>query len=122
MEGKLVKWLPKKNQWIILLLIGILLIVIAIPTKDGTKQESLFQVQDTDTSSTEIEKRLENMLSQMKGVGDVHVMITYQEKEVEGIVVVAEGGGNSVVIRNITEVVQALFDVNSHKIRVIEQK
>ena len=29
---------------------------------------------------------------------------------------------NSVVVRNITEVVQALFDVDSHKIKVIKGK
>lgn len=122
MESKLSKYLPKKNQWIVLLLIGILLVVIAIPTKDESEQESIFHGQDTEMNSTEIEKRLENMLVQMQGVGDAHVMITYQEEYVVGIVVVAEGGGNSVVVRNITEVVQALFDVDSHKIKVIEQK
>ena len=66
-------------------------------------------------------KRLTNVLNQMQGVGDVQVMITYQEDDsVEGVVVVAEGGDNAVVVRNITEVVQALFDVDAHKIKVIK--
>ena len=69
-----------------------------------------------------MEMRLENMLSKMQGVGKVHVMITFREEEqVQGILVIAEGGGNAVVVRNITEVVQALFDVDSHKIKVIER-
>lgn len=105
----------KKNKWFILLLVGILLVVISIPTKSNV---------DTDASyngGTDVESRLENILSKMQGIGDVQVMITYQEdNQVEGVVVAAEGGGNSVIVRKITEVVQALFDVDSHKIKVIE--
>lgn len=74
-----------------------------------------------DVSATEIEKRLENLLSQMKNVGEVQVMITFREEnEVEGIAILAEGAENGVVVRDITSVVQALFHVDSHKIKVIE--
>ena len=101
-----------KNHLILFLLVGILLIVIAIPTDTGGIQT---------VSGTSLESRLEKVLGQMSGVGDVSVMITYQEDEmVQGVAVVAEGGDNSVVVRNITEVVQALFDVDSHKIKVIK--
>lgn len=41
--------------------------------------------------------------------------------KVEGIVVIAEGGENAVVIKNITEAVQALFDVDTHKIKVMKR-
>ena len=40
--------------------------------------------------------------------------------EVSGVVVIAEGGDNAVVVRNITEAVQALFDIDTHKIKVIK--
>ena len=114
----------KKNQWLILLLLGILLVVIAIPTKSDTEQDKSWGITDeNDANTTEMEKRLESILSQMQGIGEVHVMITYQEKsQVEGVVVVAEGGGNGVIVQKITEVVRALFDVDSHKIKVIESK
>ena len=39
---------------------------------------------------------------------------------IEGVLVVAEGGDNAVVKQNITEVVQALFGVDTHKIRVMK--
>lgn len=111
----------KKNQWLILLLVGILLVVIAIPTKSGTKEKSVVDSKNWSTSDTE--QRLENILSQMQGIGEVHVMITYrQENEVEGVVVVAEGGEQGVIVQKITEVVRALFDVDSHKIKVIDSK
>lgn len=114
----------KKNQWLILLLVGILLVVIAIPTKPNTEQDTNWEIGDeNDVSATEMEKRLKSILSQMQGIGEVHVMITYQEEtQVEGVVVVAEGGENGVVVQKITEVVQALFDVDAHKIKVIDSK
>lgn len=113
MENKAFRYLPKKNQWIIVLLIGILLVVIAIPTKAVPETEESY--------SSNVEMRLENMLQKIDGVGNVSVMITFQESEqVEGIVVIAEGAGNAVMVQKITEVVQALFDVDSHKIKVIE--
>lgn len=111
----------KKNQWLILLLVGILLVVIAIPTKSGTEEKGIGDSKKW--SATETEQRLENILSQMQGIGEVHVMITYRDENVvEGVVVVAEGGEQAVVVQKITEVVRALFDVDSHKIKVIDSK
>ena len=107
--------MPKKKEWMMILLVGVLLIVISIPTKK--ESSTTFE----DNYETNLEQRLAETLKKMKYVGDVHVMITYQEDEkIEGIVILSEGAQNAVVVRNITEVVQALFDVDSHKIKVIE--
>ena len=104
------KW--NKNHLLVFVLIGILLMVIAIPTGEN---------QIRDEENTELEKRLEAILEGMEGVGNVNVMITLQEDDaVEGVAIVAEGGDNAVTVRNITEVVQALFHVDSHKIKVIK--
>lgn len=111
----------KKNQWLILLLVGILLVIIAIPTDSDAGTDLGYDT--SDWNATETEERLENILGQMQGIGEVHVMITHQdETQVEGVVVVAEGGGNAVIVQQITDVVRALFDVDSHKIKVIESK
>lgn len=121
MEINLHKLMPKKNQCFLVLLVGILLVIIAIPTKETSEQNTGMDHNTTDVSATEMEKRLENLLSQMKNVGEVQVMITFREEnEVEGIAILAEGAGNGVVVRDITSVVQALFPVDSHKIKVIE--
>ena len=111
----------KKNQWLILLLVGILLVVIAIPTSSSA--DINYSNETSDWNVTETEGRLEKILGQMPGVGEVHVMITYRdETQVEGVVVVAENGGNAVVVKQITEVVGALFHVDAHKIKVIASK
>ncbi len=41
---------------------------------------------------------------------------------VEGVVVVAGGGDDAVVVKNITESVQALFGIDTHKIRIVKKE
>ncbi len=40
--------------------------------------------------------------------------------QVEGVVVIAEGGDDAVTVKNITESVQALFGIDTHKIRIVK--
>ena len=42
--------------------------------------------------------------------------------KVEGVLVVAEGAGNGDVNKSITEIVQALFDVEAHKVQVVKME
>ncbi len=42
--------------------------------------------------------------------------------EIEGVIVIAEGGGDPTTIKNITEAVQALFNVDTHKIKIMKMK
>lgn len=41
--------------------------------------------------------------------------------EIEGVAVIADGGGDAVVAQNITEAVQALFGVEAHKIKIMKR-
>ncbi len=106
-----------KKQIFIFLLVGILLLVISLPTKTKQTSEEIFE------SYTELELRLKAILEKTEGVGNVNVMITSKGKdEVEGVAVVADGADNAIVVRKVTEIVQALFSVDSHKIKVIKGK
>lgn len=40
--------------------------------------------------------------------------------KVAGVVVIAPGGDDAVVVKNITEAVQALFGIDTHKIRIVK--
>ncbi len=190
------KWLQKENL-IVLILVGILLIVIALPTKGnnadddksnsayGLSQDELWADPGNENGSygnssglygnsnrkhnsevadgsqeaadyiTTLEEKLTSILSHIQGIGEVYVMITLQESEemvvekdlleereqtiyetegnasvpyviktifpkVEGVVVVAEGAGTGRISQNITEMVQALFDIEIHKIKVVK--
>ncbi len=206
----LLKWFRRDNL-IVLVLTGILLVIIALPTKESGEKNQGDAVTDVGkgsswlaesgspgleddegtagsssrnggTENTEeeyagyLEQRLTETLSQISDVGKVKVMITLKssselvvEKEepvkrsttnesdsqggsrivsqmeteentvyrtegstsepyviktlppqVEGVVVVAEGAGNGTVNRTIVEIVQALFGVEAHKVKVVK--
>lgn len=42
--------------------------------------------------------------------------------DIAGVVVIAAGGGNDDICKNITEVIQALFSIEAHKIKVVKMK
>lgn len=181
----------RKDQLLIVFLVGVLLLVIAIPT--GTKKDnntgtgknvitssgSTAETMSQSEYTAYMEGRLEQILSQIDGAGQVQVMITwksggekvvekdresaeenvseqdsqggsrttsshdtqettvynsgsstsgvqepYVSKELspqaEGVIVIAPGGDDAVVVKNITEAVQALFEIDTHKIRIMK--
>jgi len=194
----------KKTDWLILGLIGAILLVIMLPDGSGsanagsiswgkagssdgrTGANGMEQTVGTISESsgknnaeeyvTDLEKKLEDVLGEMEGVGKVRVMITlsdygesvvekdtvdvtgtisendsnggsrnsfereiqsetvriendsgtypYVGKEIlptiEGIVVVAEGGGNATVVSQISKAAMALFPIEAHKIIVVK--
>lgn len=195
-EKGLKKWFRKDNL-IVLILAGVLLVIIALPTKDSGETEGLQAEGETraeelpedrgdipdaagsdEEYARQMEQRLREILSQMEGVGQVRVMITLKssqelvvEKEqpclrsstnendgqggnrsvnqletedntvyrtdgsvsepyviktlppqIEGVVVVAEGAGSGTVNRTIAEMVQALFGVEAHKVKVVKME
>ena len=49
-------------------------------------------------------------------------IIQEKEPEIEGIVIVCQGGYDSVIKREITDAVSALFSIESHKIKIMKSK
>ena len=182
--------LPRKDQLLILLLVGILLLVIVFPSPSGGAgdEEDADRTVSAGNMSAEagllgeyeayLEEKTAGVLKEVEGVGEVTVMITlksggqkiiekdqassvqttseedssggtrttedtssdktsvyaqeadgsftpYVSKElspeIEGVVVIADGGGDAVTAQNITEAVQALFGVEAHKIKIMKR-
>lgn len=159
----------KRNSLVLLLLVGILLVVVAVPSSEeglpGAEEQTERQTAEGKEMGqkqyeTYLERRLEKVLADVEGVGRVRVMITLQtsakrevEKDVErtgeeyrettvakedggsrtpyvsrevlpeiaGVVVSATGGDNAFVRKEITEAVQALFGIDTHKIKIMKQ-
>lgn len=134
----------KKEQWLIVLLIGILLLVISLPTKESeneTKADSAVQdageedeeksMQESFSYEQQLEARLEDILSRMEGVGQVQVMLSVDEEEnsslytssnnvpsVTGVLILCDGADDATVVQNISDAVMALFQIEIHKIKV----
>jgi stage III sporulation protein AG len=173
-----------KQKITIVVLIGILLLVISLPTKKGTSGTGNTETPSTQAATAEssqnyeeyLENKLDEILAKVDGVGKVNVVVTlksteekviasdgsYSENtvnetdssggvrssseksssstniyhdtssgnepfvtmenmpEVEGIIVVAQGGGDGTIASNITSAVEALLDVPAHKIKVLK--
>ncbi len=187
--------LLKKENMIVFALLGILLLVIAIPIesdsakeekqekeeKEKKEEENAYEVQMDENLEycLQLEERIEELLSNMDGVGEVQAMVTlvtsrelivekdepvtrntitesdgnggtrstnessfdYEtiyktdsegnkipyvvkqiEPEIQGITVVAQGGGNAIVQKNISDVLEALFHVEAHRIKIVKMK
>ena len=190
--------LLKKENMIVFVLLGILLLVIAIPLDSGKEKKNINaeakrdegevdDIPDNEGDFTDesleyclaLEARIEELLSVMDGVGNVQAMVTVSasremivekdepvnratvtetdgsggsrstnessyeyetifktdsegnktpyvvkqiEPEIQGITVVVQGGGNAVVQKNISDVLEALFHIEAHKIKVVKMK
>lgn len=198
LEDKGAVKLLRKENLVVLVLAGILLFVIALPTKDSgdtggtgeglaniTTQRKETEVQSAAAGSSpeeayaaDLERRLTDALADMEQIGRVKVMITLKSSselvveretpvsrssttetdaqggsrnvnttdmeetvvystngsssepyviktyvpEIEGVLVVAEGAGSGTVNRTVTEIVQALFGVEAHKVKVVKME
>lgn len=168
-----------KDKILIIILTGVLLLIISLPTKKTTetKQVNTESTENTDSGYEEyMEEKLENILSQVDGVGKVEVIISFKntgekviakdEKysseniqetdssggvrttnqgsseitniyhdteqgsepfvknenmpEVEGVIIVAQGGGDGTIATNITSAVESLLGVPVHKVKVLK--
>lgn len=83
---------------------------------------------------TRLESRLEELLSNVEGVGKVEVIIMTGEEgntdsfsissknEVTGVLVAAQGAGSAVTVQNIQQAIMALFQIDANKIRIMKMK
>lgn len=71
--------------------------------------------------SSESRDQEENTIYEKNGSGQEKPYVSETlEPEISGVLVVAEGGGDPVTVREITEAVQALFGIEVHKIKVMK--
>lgn len=177
--------LKDKNTWLCIGLVGILLLILALPTENESAKEVKQKAGNTAsdekksldeaareepflTATEEMEKKLEETLSLIEGAGRVRVMITWKDQgerivekdesyssdaqtdgttrtdksqssvyeqrdneeipyvknelmpQAEGVLVVAQGGGNSMIKQQILQSVMALFPLEAHKITIVK--
>ena len=177
------KWRQlKKTDWIAAALVGVLLLVVAMPSggtgvhiSENKKEDTAQEKYEKKDYAEYLEHKLEQVLGQMEGVGKVSVMVTvadqgediiekdktehtstvtntdsgsmemttekesgeetvYEESggekapyvskeilpEIEGVLVVAEGGDSPRIVSDISDAVKALFQVEAHRIKVVK--
>lgn len=176
------EFLGKKENVILIILAGILLMIVAWPTEDlnkntsgglfpsltnrngdsawqmaGTNEETnIVENSNTRTSIDNhnryedtnllrndydlqcgLESRLEGILSKVEGCENISVMITFENQvinnymsdmqydycfsypKITGVAVVIDGKNNPEIKETVTYIIQALFSLDAHKIRVV---
>lgn len=100
---------------IIILAIILLSFDVFTQSRDGRRQ-----IVDRDGGT---ESELCMILSDIDGVGDVDVMLQYDEDDkITGAIVTAEGAGNPIVKNNLINAVMAVFNISSSSVEVFEKK
>jgi len=71
----------------------------------------------------ETEAALIAILQNMKGVGEVEVMITYENgNRITGVIVTAEGAGSVVIRNDVTRAVSGVFNLPVRNVMVFEKE
>jgi stage III sporulation protein AG len=115
--------------------------VTALPVSKPDNEADAVQKESSAASSgltgdsvekSSLEERLEQLLCEVQGVGDVQVMLMTEEEgggfsssenlKVTGVLIAAQGADNPVTVQNIKEAVMALFQVEAHKIKIMKMK
>ena len=114
----------KRDKIFIVILAGVLMMVIAMPTKSSSSKAvtsgSIYSDSSGDYDQT-LGKELEEMLVNIEGVGTVKVLLkTSDEREVTGVMVVCEGGDDKNLVAYITDAINGLLGVPVHKIKVMK--
>ena len=117
-----------ENLIFLLAILIVTLICINYIIKDDSKdtEEEKYKgavlASSTEVSSSELESRIENILSKIEGVGKVSVLLTYNEENLEGVVVVAEGVKDIDTRVDIISAIEVITGLGKHKIKVYEMK
>lgn len=142
----------KKDKLILIFLVGILLVIIKLPTKSSSKNNTNeYNIQSSVTKSagsnygTLMELQLEEILSKVTGVGKTNVAVILKDSgktvlnledsdntskkiekedkpEIQGVLIVAEGAGNVEIVSEITDAVSALLGIPVNKIKVLKME
>ena len=146
----------KKNIWLLYGIVSICIVLLLFWGSSPRTPEAEVPT-SSEKEGTELSSLLTSVLSEIRGVGDVRVAVTYEsgpetvharnldgtretvvtlgsgnnekavaEKEilprVRGVIVVADGGGDAAVRRNILAAVEALTGAAAHSIAVFPAK
>lgn len=106
----------KLSGWLIILSVSaIVFLTISLMTDSGHKR----QISD-DSNATE--DMLCSILSDIEGVGEVSVMIDYDDKDnVTGVIVTCQGGDSSATKNNVVKGVSSLFGIPASNVTVFSK-
>lgn len=101
----------KKQDKRILVPIVLFIIVVLILIFFGDSEEDSQPIENT-------ESKLEMLCSQIDGVGECQVMVTYRNDEVFAVAVICEGAESIRVKEKIVELITSIYGIGSNRVTV----
>lgn len=114
---KAVDFLKQNRNALIVLILLIALIVIVI-TLGGSKALTVSSTSVSDVNKSDKEIKLEQILSEIEGVGHAEVMISEGEDGIEGVIIVCSGANNLMTRNDIINAVTTLLKVKGNNIAI----
>lgn len=111
--------------------VGKVKVMITLKTSEELVVERETSVTGSTTEETDAQggsRRVENREREERVVydttegGNQPYVIKSYVPQIEGVLVVAQGAGTGTVNRTVTEIVQALFNVEAHKVKVVKMR
>ncbi len=100
----------------VLIIVCVVLLSFDVFTQDTDKRKQIID----ETVSTET--ALCNILTDIKGVGEVDVMLQYNEDDqISGVIVTAEGAEDPIIKNNLVNAVRAVFNISVSTVMVFEK-
>lgn len=100
----------------ILIILSVALLSFDVFTENTDERKQIID----ETVSTET--ALCSILTDINGVGDVDVMLQYNEEEqISGVIVTAEGAADPVIKNNLVNAVRAVFSIPASSVMVFEK-
>ena len=123
----------KKIIIFVVALVGVLLMLISIPTEKNKSEENVGE-----NYKEELEEELTKLCSRIDGVGKCTVNVSFSVGEsykysgnklisttppkIDGVVVIAEGADKTTVKKDITECMTSLFDIGTNRVCVLKME
>lgn len=112
---------PKVKELAVKIIAVLIILSVALLSFDVFTENTDERKQIID-ETVDTETALCNILTDIKGVGEVDVMLQYDEDEqISGVIVTAEGAENPVIKNDLVNAVRAVFNIPVSSVMVFEK-
>ena len=108
----------KENKKIIIVVLLIVILIGTVYFINKGKKSSTSNVSAVSSQKSETEVKLTGILRNIEGVGNTDVMITENDKEIIGVVIVCEGANNIMTRSNILNAVSTALNIDKKIIAI----
>ncbi len=105
-----ISFIKKQDKKIIILIVGALALAILLFPASNKKAE--------EEATLDEAARLEELCSEIDGVGECRVMVTYREGEIYAVAVICRGADNPKVRERLTDLITSMYGIGANRVSI----